>query len=319
MNILFAGHKARGVQCLRALLNAGHRVVAVLVHAGAAGDGSPEESVATAGRALGLPVFAPRDVNAPDVLATLREFAPDLTVLAGYGPIVQPPFIDLARRGAINLHGGKLPQYRGSSPMNWALINGERDFSISVVRVDRGVDTGDVLLERTFPIGPDQTIADLHRIANDSFPQMLLEIIRQIEQGSVRPRRQDERLAVYYPLRFPEDGLILWDGCTAEQVHNRIRALADPYPGAFTWWNGIKVKLLRSQLAARVWRGEPGRVYQKQARGLLVCAADRCLWIERAVCEESGEDALALVQRYDKFATLRDLAVHAASGRVLRV
>jgi methionyl-tRNA formyltransferase len=258
---------------------------------------------------MGIPLFQPDDVNHPEVIARLRALAPDLTILAGYGPIVKQEFIDCAPLGCINLHGGKLPQYRGSSPMNWALINGDCEFTLSIIRVDTGVDTGDVLIERTFPIGIDDTIADLQATANRAFPEMLLEVLSQIQNGTDRARKQESAEARYFPLRFPEDGLILWDLLTAEQVHNKIRALTDPYPGAFTYYQKRRVKLLRSTLMKGEFHGEPGRVYRKSIQGLLVCAMDRCLWIQRAYMEPDGGDLFDQIQRYDKLATVRDLAV----------
>jgi methionyl-tRNA formyltransferase len=135
------------------------------------GLGRRPDSVAAAGRALGVPVFEPEDINSAQTVRSLRALQPDVLVLAGYGPILRGSIIDMPSHGCVNLHGGRLPQYRGSSPLNWALINGETAFTISIIRVDAGVDTGDVLLDRTFPIGPDDTIADLHRIANANFPR----------------------------------------------------------------------------------------------------------------------------------------------------
>lgn len=307
MNVLFAGHQERGVACLRALLASDHTIVGVLAHAPAGQ--APRASVADEARRHGLLLFQPADVNDLETIRSLQGLAPDVTVLAGYSPIVKRPFIELAPRGCINLHGGKLPQYRGSSPMNWALINGESTFSLSIIRVNERVDAGPVLLDRNFPIGTDDTIADLQAIASRVFPEMLLEVLQQIERGTVRERPQDEQEAGYYPLRFPEDGVIFWDACTALQIHNRIRALTDPYPGAFTFHRGRCIKLLRSRLAKRAYHGEPGRVYLKKGQGLLVCASDRCLWIERAVFEDTGTDAIEAIGRYEQMATLRGLAM----------
>ncbi len=308
MRVLFAGNKGRGVVCLQALLTSGYNIVSVLAHP------SPEKSVtpgsvAEAALQMGLPLLQPANVNAPEVITSLHELAPDLIVLAGYGQIVKQAFINMASLGCINLHGGKLPQYRGSSPMNWALLNGEREFGISIIQVESGVDTGDVLNERMFPISLEDTIVDIQRIANREFPKMLLEVVAQIKAGTLQPRKQDETQAAYYPLRFPDDGLILWDIYTAEQIHNRVRALADPYPGAFTFFKGQRVNLLASQLAQRTYYGEPGRVYLTKRTGLLVCALDRCLWIQRAVIEANQDDAFQVIQRYEKFATARDMAL----------
>ena len=267
------------------------------------------DSLAEEALQRGLPLLQPTDVNDPTVVASLRACAPDLLVLAGYSPILTQPLLGLASHGCINLHGGRLPQYRGSSPMNWALINGEKEFTISIVQADAGVDTGAVLHERTFPISIDDTIVDLQRTANQVFPDMLLDVIRDIQSGTVHARPQDESQAAYYPLRFPDDGLILWDLYSAEQVHNRIRALTSPYPGAFTFFNGRRVTLLRSKLARQQRYGEPGRVYLKNEHGLLVCARDRCLWIQQAVFDDSQTDAADAIERYGKFATIRDSAV----------
>lgn len=308
MKILFAGNKERGIECLRLLAASGCEIVGVIAHPG--GDrASHPGSVAAAAHDMGFRLFQPTNVNDGDSLAALRELKPALTVLAGYGQIVKPEFIGLAPMGCINLHAGKLPQYRGSSPMNWALINGEREFTVSIIRVDAGVDTGDVLAERTFPISLHDTIADLQRTANGAFPGMLLDVVRQLQKGPARARKQEEDGAAYYPLRFPEDGMILWDLYSAEQVHNRIRALTDPYPGAVTFHKGHRVKLIRSKLAQRLYCGEPGRIYLKNHNGLLVCAQDRCLWVQEAVMADTGKPAFDVVQRYDKLATVRDAAV----------
>ncbi len=308
MRILFAGNKERGVSCLDALVANGYEVVSVLAHDSPAG-----QSLVDASTRQGIPVLRPKNVNHPDVIVQLSMFAPDLTVLAGYGQIVRQAFISIAALGCVNLHGGKLPQYRGSSPMNWALINGESSFTLSIIAVDAGVDTGDVLNERTFPIADDDTIVQLQETANRAFPEMLVEVVAQIETGTLVRRKQDESLAAYYPLRFPDDGLILFDLHTAEQIHNRIRALTDPYPGAFTFLKGMRVALLSSQLAKRLYFGEPGRVYLKNQNGLLVCARDKCLWIKTAVFADRS-DALPMINRYDKLATVSGLAVEPLRG-----
>jgi methionyl-tRNA formyltransferase len=315
MRILFAGNKERGVACLQTLMGRGHQIAGVLVHAHA---GPPAAgSVAAVAREHGLPVMAPTDPGDPQLLRAIRELAPDLTVLAGYGPIVGQTFIDIPRRGCLNLHGGKLPQYRGSSPMNWALINGETGFTISVIQVDRGVDTGPVLAERSFDIGPDDTIADLQDRANAVFPDLLADVVDEVGAGRARPRVQTQEGAGYWPLRFPDDGLIFWDEYTAQQIHNRIRALTDPYPGAFSFFGRQKLRLLRSQMTEVPTFGEPGRVYRTSANGLLVCAKDRCLWIRRAVFDHNGEDAMPAVARYEKFATLRDAVARAIAAGAL--
>lgn len=303
MKVLFAGKGERGLACLEALAGAGYELCGVLAPPGEAGGG-----LAARARQLRRPCFQPADCNDPAAVAALAALRPEVTVLAGYAQIVQPPLIELAPQGCLNLHAGKLPAYRGSSPLNWALINGETEFTLSVIQVDLGVDTGDVLVEQTFPIGPDETIADLHRTANRAFPELLTEALQGLAAGTLVPRPQGERGARYFPLRFPEDGLVLWDGLAAVQIHDRIRALTRPYPGAFTYHRGRQVRLWRSRLARGTWKGEPGRVYRKSGQALLVCARDGCLWVEEASFVEGPDRVWDIVDRYDRFLTLGQAA-----------
>lgn len=304
MRIVFWGKGNRGVACLRALHEAGRNITLVVVHPGDERAGAA--SVDTVARALGIATIAPEDPNDPATRAILARESADLFVLGGYGKIIRREVIDLPKRMCINLHGGKLPEYRGSSPMNWAMIRGEPSFTFSIIKVASGVDAGDVILERTFPIGPNDTIADLHAIADREFPSMLLDVVEGIASGTAVFRVQDSMRAGYFPLRFPDDGFIVWDMYSASEAHNRIRALTDPYPGAFTYWNGRKVRLLRSMRSEIPYYGDPGRVYRMTERGLLVCAADQCLWITRATFEDDGTSLGATVQRYDRLATMRE-------------
>lgn len=272
-----------------------------------------EGSFAQAASDAGLPLLQPDDPNDPAFIERLRGYRPDLAILGGYGKILKGPVIAVPRMMFINLHGGRLPAYRGSSPLNWALINGDREFGISIIKVDTGVDTGDLILERTFPIEPSHTIADLHATVNAAFPGMLVEALRGLRDGTLAPRPQPAGGA-YYPLRFAEDGFILWDQLTAEQAHNRIRALTEPYPCAFTHYRGRKVKLLASRPAESPFYGEPGRIYRVTSKGALVCAADECLWITRAAFED-GSDFLAAAERYAALATVRGFILDSLTPR----
>ncbi len=147
---------------------------------------------------------------------------------------------------------------------------------------------------------------------------MLGEVVVRIEQGTYTTTKQDPSRAVYYPLRFPDDGLIFFDQFTAEQIHNRIRALTEPYPCAYTFFKKRKVKLVTSELHDQNYFGESGRVYRKTNRGLLVCASDRCLWITNAVFEDTGERVIEVAKRYEVFATLRRAAEEWYASDTLR-
>lgn len=306
MRLVLWANGRRGAACIEALCEAGMAPSLVVLHARGPDQPVGPAEVTAAGRAL--PIFAPPDPNDPRAIDRIAVENADVFILAGYGRILGAALLALPRRLAINLHAGKLPEFRGSSPMNWALIEGERSFTLSIIAVDEGVDTGDVLAERTFPIGPQDTIRELHAVANHEFPHMMLDVLEQIRGDRLERRPQDAARARYFPLRFPADGLILWDQLTARQVHNRIRALRPPYPGAFTFYRCRRVLLVASELPGIEYRGEPGRIYRTGSAGLLVCARDRCLWLREATLADDGSSLLTTAQRYEHLATLQAAA-----------
>ena len=305
MRIILWVNGARAVGCMEALSKGPYSISLAVLHPKE--ESTWSQKLEDLAKKFHWKTIAPDNPNSEAVEELLKQQKADFFVLAGYGKILKSNIINIPKLMTINLHGGKLPQYRGSSPMNWVLINGEKSFTLSIIRVDEGIDSGNILLERTFPISINDTIRELHTIANREFPGMLLETLSQIKEGSIDSKVQDPSRASYYPLRFPEDGLILWDRLKAEMIHNRIRALTTPYPGAFSFFNDKKVKLLASELNEFDYFGESGRIYQKTQRGLLICAVDKCLWIKEARFEEGGEPLQNHVKRYDKLVTLGGL------------
>ena len=304
MRILFAGNKERGISCLCAL-QAKHEVVGVIGHKKT----SKTNHFVDEAKKIRFDVFQPVDLNDQRFIKKMKVLAPDITILAGFGPIVKRDFISIAKYGCLNLHGGRLSKYRGSSPMNWALINGDKNFTITIIQVNPGVDTGDVLIEKTFPIKETDTIAELHEIANKNYPELLIEVLNQIEKKALKPKIQNMETSSYYPLRFPEDGLVFFDQLTAEEIHNRVKALTTPYPGVITYYKDKKIRVLKSRLTKRPFFGEPGRIYRiSKRKGILICAKDKCLWLEEIVDNKTGENCIDDFVRYDKLATIKEAA-----------
>ena len=195
--------------------------------------------------------------------------------------------------------------------MNWALINGEKEFTITIIKVDKGVDTGDILLERTFQIKENYNISDLHRIANQNFPEMILQVVENLDKNNLISKKQKNDDSSYYPLRFPDDGTIFFDYYTAEQIHNRVRALSVPYPGVLTYYKNKKIKILKTKLTSRPFYGEPGRVYRiSKEMGVLVCAQDRCIWLKEVISEKTGENCINDFERYTMIATIKNAAIN---------
>ena len=308
MRIIFWGKGDRALRCFEALQKNGYSISLIVTH--------PQEnttwysSLFEYAKKSNIEFLATKNPNTIPIEQKIRSLSPDLSIFAGYGKIINQNLIDIPSIMSINLHSGKLPEYRGSSPMNWVLINGGNSFTLTIIRMDAGVDTGDILMERTFNISLDDTIQELHSIANKAFPLMLLEVVSSIEKVSYTLTPQDESLASYYPLRFPDDGLVFFDQLTSEELHNRIRALTEPYPCAFTFYKGRRVNLVSSKMHKHNYFGEPGRIYKTSPKsGLLICAMDKCLWIKRAYFTDDSTLLENSVHRYNTMDTISSVTI----------
>ena len=228
MRIVFFGKGKRGLVCLQKLRLQKENVLLVICQHSDPSLHSFEEFA----KESNIEIFSPADPNEASAINKLESMDVDLFILAGYGMILGKRCLSIPKMHCINLHGGKLPEYRGSSPMNWALMRGEKEVGISVIEVNSGIDKGLILAETSKQIDSDTTIADLHQWANEQFPELLQSVITKIKEGSLLLRKQDDALACYYPRRFAEDGFILWDQINCIDAHNKIRALTEPYPCA---------------------------------------------------------------------------------------
>lgn len=279
MRIVFMGNKNRGVVCLDAILDRGDDVVGVVA--------PPEDamedwypSIADHAGERGIPVIQPRDVNEQTVVERIATWDPELIVMAGYSQILSESILEIPTTGVLNLHGGKLPEYRGASTLNWMIIEGERQGGIAVLFADEGIDTGSILLQEKFPIGDDETILDVVEKTDELFPEMLVTALDELETGSIEPTAQSRTEGSYYHSRRPQDGQIHWREQTAREVHNLVRALAGPYPSAFTHYDGEQLTIDETSYIEETVRGIPGRMCRRRSGGVVVIARDRGLLVE---------------------------------------
>ncbi len=238
-------------------------------------------------RRLGVRMATTGNVNAPEFVSELISINPRLLVIAGYSTVFRRSLLDAAKLGAINLHAGRLPEYRGGSPLNWQIINGEPEAGICVIQADEGIDTGDVLAETSIPIAPDDTITDLHRRANELFPTLVLDVLTALDAGDVARRVQDESRAGYWHQRNDGDGRIRWSTSTARQVRDLVRAVTRPYPGAFFEHDGRRIRVWRTGSADFGLRGVPGRVCYMRGQGPYVICTDGAVLLQE-VTDDAG-------------------------------
>ncbi len=241
-------------------------------------------------RATGRTVFAPESPRDPEFLRQVRRIAPDFIAVAGFHKLLPRDLLRVPARGAINLHGSLLPQYRGPCPWKWAIMNGEKTTGATVHVMTDELDRGDVLAQQEVAIDPRDTAESLfHKVCAVGGP-LLARTIEDVEAGRVQPRPQDPRRASYYGAPTDEDCRIRWEW-SAERIRNRVRGLC-PRPGAWTQYGGKRVRVRRAEPAEGPLGPLPGMILGRSADSLIVSTGRGNLSIGGLTIE--GEEAYSL-------------------------
>lgn len=268
--IVFAYHDV-GVRCLRVLLDAGVEVPLVVSHADAAGESLWFGSVAALAASHGLRCVTPADAHLPALLAEAAASDPDFLFSFYYRHMLKAPWLQLPRRGAFNMHGSLLPQYRGRAPVNWALIEGAKQTGATLHRMNEKPDNGAIVDQCAVPILIDDTAHEVFGKVVVAAEIVLARSLPQLLAGTAVERPQDLSQGRYFGGRKPEDGAIP-STASALQIHNLVRALAPPYyPGAFLHVVGQRIRIDRTRFADLPRR--------KRDRGLRLASEDGALWL----------------------------------------
>lgn len=190
-----------------------------------------------------LPVLQPVKIKAPEVVAELEKFHADLIVVVAFGQILSQAVLDLPKFGCVNVHASLLPKYRGAAPVEWSLINGEKITGITTMKMDAGLDTGDMLLRREVEIGGEMILPELREKLQQIGAELIVETVQNLE--SITPVKQDDSQSNYAPMLKKDTGKIDWSK-PAREIHNLVRGL---YGGAFSFIGGEKFKIWRTKLA----------------------------------------------------------------------
>ncbi len=257
MRLVFCGTPEFAVPALEAVVAAGHEVRLVVTQPDrAAGRGLEVQvpAVKKAALALGLPVVQPEKIkNNAEFRARLEEIRPDAILVVAYGRIIPQWMLELPPLGNINLHGSLLPKYRGAAPIQWAVANGEVVTGVTTMRLDAGLDTGDMLLAQVCPIGQEETALDVYGCLAPVGAELMVRTLRGLECGDIVPQVQDHAMATLAPILTREDGWMDFSR-TAQQIYDRWRGF-QPWPGAHTLFRGKK--LIAHLLCAAVGRVLP--------------------------------------------------------------
>ena len=233
--------------------------------------------VKTAALELACAVFQPEAVRTEAPATVISDFDPDIYVVIAYGHILPETLLNIPRYGAINAHASLLPKYRGSAPIQWAIIGGEKETGVTTIQMDKGMDTGDILLSSAVPIGDEDTADTMHDKLAQLAASVTMETLDRIMDGTIHPVRQQHELATFAPLLKKSDGHINWE-LPAAAIQRFIRGVT-PWPGAYTYHDGKRLKIFASEMLLSDTNEEPGTILQGFPDELRIATGNRALSI----------------------------------------
>jgi len=299
MRVVMFGYQTWGHRTLQALLDSDHEVVMAVTHPKSdhVYEKIWDDSVADLAEKNGIPVLLRNRPDDPELLGALRELAPDLIVANNWRTVLPPEIFDLPAHGTLNIHDSLLPAYAGFSPLIWALINGEREVGVTAHRMNAELDAGDVLLQRSIPVGARDTVTDLFHRTVDLITPVVHESLGLIASGRADWIPQDRSRASFFHKRSLEDSRIDWTW-PAEAIERLIRAQSDPYPNAFTHHKGQRIRIVEAAVSEGCYGGTPGRIFIREGDGIVVVAGGearngrlRGLLVKRVRTEDGAEIA----------------------------
>ena len=240
-------------------------------------------AVKEAALAANLPLFQPAKIRTPEAEEQLRSLAPDAVVIIAYGQIVPARLLTIPRLGWINLHASLLPKYRGAAPIHWAIANGESVTGNTTMRIDAGMDTGEMLLQQELAIGPEETAPEVAARLSQAGAALMAESLRGLNEGTITPRKQDHEAASLAPMLKREDGEIDWRR-RAQEIYNRMRGFT-PWPGAYTEFRGQTCHLLGRPVPGETSNEEPGTLLALRSALRVVCGAATILELSHVKVE----------------------------------
>lgn len=293
--IIYMGTPQFAVPTLEALIAHNENVVAVVTQPdrpkGRGRKLTPPPVKETA-LAAGLPVLQPKSIKTDEFLAEIAAYKPDLIVVVAFGRLLPGPLINLPQHGTINVHASLLPKYRGAAPIQWSIINNEAETGVTIMQMDEGLDTGDILLPGAVPIEADDTAESLSAKLSELGGKLIIEAIERLKNGNLPPRKQIEAEATLAPLLCKQEGIIDWRK-SATEISGLIRGL-DPWPSASTTFNGEPIKLFKPSIRPGEETDRPGTILRADKNGLLIATGQDFLLIKEvqlACCKRMPVEA----------------------------
>lgn len=291
MNIVFMGTAEFAVPSLKVLLEFGHVICGVVTQPDKPrGRGHKVSLSPVKEYALehGLNMFQPDKIKSPDAMQQVAAWAPELVVVVAYGQIIPEAMLTLPHYGCINVHGSLLPRYRGAAPIQRALMAGEKVTGVTTMYMDKGLDTGDMIKQADFSVDDQVDYGELQQRLALIGADLLIKTIKDITAGTAQRVPQDSTQATYAPALNSSDEVICWQN-PAMMLHNQVRALS-PRPGAYTTYEGSKIKVYRSRVASSNGAGPPGMIASEHGK-LLVQTGQG--WLELLEVQKEGRKRMS--------------------------
>lgn len=283
LKIIFMGTPDFAEATLQALLNGPDAIVAVVTQPDrpkGRGKKLTPPPVKVFAKQAGIPVLQPTKIKTEEFRDELKSYNPDVIVVAAYGRILPPSLLGLAPHGCINVHGSLLPAHRGAAPIQWTIINGDSETGVTIMQMDEGMDTGDILIRASITLENNETSGSLFPKLADLGGKTLLHALALLKQGKLTATPQDHALATMAPMLKKEDGCIDWRK-SAQEIHCLIRGL-DPWPSAYCFLHGKRFQLFAPEVLHQDSNAEPGTLIKADKRGLLIATGRDCLLVREA-------------------------------------
>ena len=281
MRILFMGTPDFAVPSLRALVKAGHTLCGAFTQPDKPKNRGMKllpTPVKEFCLAHDIPVFQPAKLRDGTALAQIQTLAPELIVVAAYGRILPEEILDYPAKGCINVHSSLLPKYRGAAPINWAMLNGDRETGVTIMHMAAELDAGDIISQASTPIAPDETVESLHDRLAVLGAELLVKTVEQIRTGTARRTPQDAAQATYAPMLSRELSPMDWSK-PARALHDQVRGLI-PWPAAAAELGGVRCKIFSTAVCGDKTSAAPGTVVQAGKKGLkIACGGETVLEI----------------------------------------
>lgn len=281
MNIVFMGTPEFAVPSLTSLFERGYNISLVVTQKDRPkGRGKKMRPTPIKEKALelGLEVYQPDSINSQESINKLRELSPDCIVVIAFGQVLKREVLDIPQYGCINIHASLLPKYRGAAPINWAIINGEKETGITIMEIDEGLDTGDMLHYKKIPIMEEDDSESIHDKLSIMGGDLIVETIEGLKDGSVVKLPQDDSLSTYAPMLSKNTGKVDWNN-SGIKIKNLVRGLK-PWPSAYMVYKGENVKIHKVKVVEKFLKEDNGVVVKVSDEGIYVNCEDGCIVIE---------------------------------------